>query len=186
MAPKKELQLAYWLMIILFFVGGICYAAFPAKTPEDPVRKMFKTAAGKVLFTHSLHKADSGYGISCADCHHHYEEDESELRACGDCHGLEESKKVPEACLDCHEPDENHHPGDAEDSEPRTCNECHLTQGDEALPEACGDCHDPDEIEAQEKPMNFQKRTDAFHTQCVKCHQDYGSGPVECASCHVM
>ncbi len=184
MTSKKELQRTINLAIILLIVGTICYAAFPVEEPKEPVRKMFKTTAGKVLFTHKTHKSSSGYGASCADCHHHYEEDEADLKACNSCHKPEVSKAVPSICLDCHEPGEAHHSGEA--SESFACADCHNTNKEESPPQACSDCHEPDEIEDQEKPMNFQKKSDAFHTQCISCHKEYGAGPVECSSCHVM
>ena len=46
------MQIAYILIIVLLFVGVISYAAFPAKTPDEPIRLMYKTVAGKVLFDH--------------------------------------------------------------------------------------------------------------------------------------
>ncbi len=192
MTPKKELKLAYALAIVLLLIGAICYAAFPVKQPDNPIRKMFKTNAGKVLFTHKLHRSESGYGATCFDCHHHHEEDAETLRACGDCHQAEAPREVPKACLECHEPSETHHPKPEEgvqesaDDEARACNDCHLVKEDGSLPQACLDCHEADEIGEQEKKMNFQKRSDAFHNQCINCHRQYGKGPVECSSCHVM
>jgi hypothetical protein len=115
MTPKRELQIAYGLIIVFLFVGVISYAAFPAKTPDEPVRLMYKTVAGKVLFDHKTHLSDSGYGLACQDCHHHPEEPEEleeALVACGVCHQvLEEGKTFPDSCLDCHEAE------DLEDSE---------------------------------------------------------------------
>ena len=84
MTPKRELQIAYSLIIVFLFVGVISYAAFPAKTPDEPIRLMYKTVAGKVLFDHKTHLSDSGYGLACQDCHHHPEEpEELEDSACG-------------------------------------------------------------------------------------------------------
>lgn len=146
MTPKKELQLAYGLAIVLFVAGIVSYAytAFSAKPPDEPVRIMFKSVAGKVLFSHKMHTADSGYGISCFDCHHHPEGDDTSLLACGDCHQIPvEEGAFPESCLDCHEAD------DLEDSE-------------------------------------ITKKGDAFHTQCIACHQEAGSGPEDCSDCHVL
>ena len=57
-------------------------------------------------------------------------------------------------CIDCH-----HH---IEDDDIYNCSECHEETGDEYLP----------------------SRADAFHAQCMGCHEDYGAGPVLCASCH--
>lgn len=184
MTPEKELQLAFRMALILGIIGFLCYAAIPVKTEKPPVRKMFTCIAGKVLFTHEMHTAQSGYGVSCKDCHHHNEKDEAEFRACGDCHFKEDIKQVPELCLSCHEPGEDHHGN--EDVAELTCNDCHKVTDDESLPQACTDCHEPDEIEGQEKSMDMQKRMDAFHNQCIDCHKEYDAGPVECSECHVM
>ena len=124
-------------------MGVLSYVAFSAKTPDQPVRKMFKCAAGKVLFDHKTHTDSSGYGISCYDCHHHPADDESALRACGDCHF--HSDKVedgrPQACMECHEPDELEdidltNKTDAFHSQ---CIDCHKEF--EAGPEECSSCH---------------------------------------------
>jgi len=144
MAPNKELRLAYGLAVVLFVLGVLTYAAFPAKTPDVPVRLMFKVVAGKVLFDHKTHTSETGYGLSCQDCHHHPEDDESALRACGDCHNLpEEGPQFTEACAECHESDE------IEDTE-------------------------------------MVKRGDAFHSQCIGCHEEFGAGAAECSECHVL
>ena len=142
MTSKKELQLAYGLVIVLFVVGVLSYAAFSAKTPDQPVRLMFKSVAGKVLFDHKTHTDDSGYGISCQDCHHHPEEDETDFRACGECHSLPpEGETLAMSCADCHEPDEIEgtemiKKGDAFHSQ---CIDCH--KANEAGPEECASCH---------------------------------------------
>jgi hypothetical protein len=90
----------------------LCYAAFPAKTPDEPVRLMFNVAAGKVLFDHKTHYADTGYGISCGDCHHTLDVDEyADAQSCSECHdpveGDEEIPKLADAfhqqCTGCHE-----------------------------------------------------------------------------------
>ena len=108
MTPDKELKMAYGLAVVLLIVGFVSFTAFSAKPPGEPVRKIFKTVAGKVLFDHKTHVADSGYGISCKECHHHPEGgDEESLRACGDCHEApKENAPVPQSCLDCHETDD--------------------------------------------------------------------------------
>ncbi len=184
MSPDKELKIACWLAGILLLVAVVCYA-MPEKEPEKPVRKMFKCLAGKVLFTHQEHFSD--YGVACADCHHHNEEDESAIRECGDCHAKEASQTVPKVCLDCHEPGEAHH--DNEEVAELACKDCHTPAEEESIPQACTNCHEEDEIEAPEMVMDFQVRTDAFHNQCTKCHKGYGSGPLyidaDCSKCHV-
>jgi hypothetical protein len=146
MTSRKDLQLAYGLAIVLFVVGVVSYAytAFSAKPPEEPVRIMYKSVAGKVLFGHKIHTTVSGYGIACYDCHHHPPEDESALRACGDCHDLPPEKG--------------------------------------ALPESCLECHATDEIEGTE----MLTTGDAFHSQCIGCHNEIEAGPRDCNDCHVL
>jgi hypothetical protein len=133
MTSKKELKLAYGLAIILLVLGVISYAAFPAKTPEEPVRIMYKIVAGKVLFDHKTHTSESGYGLSCNDCHHHPEDEDESLRACGDCHQIPaEGEAAPQACNDCHEPDE------IEDTE--------ITKRADAFHSQCEECHKESDI----------------------------------------
>ena len=144
MDSKKELRRAFIMAGILFAVAIICYAAASAKAPQgDPVRMMFYTSAGKVLFQHELHTVPSGYGASCYDCHHHPEEDESALRACSDCHGKEEgiSETALQTCLECHDQDEIE---DTEmvksaDAYHNQCIQCH--KDFEAGPTECSGCH---------------------------------------------
>ena len=143
MTPKKELQLAYGLIIILFLVGVISYAAFPAKSPDQPIRIMYKGVAGKVLFDHKTHASEVGYGLSCSDCHHHPEDEETSLRACGDCHQFLAEGQVPESCTECHDADE------VEDTEiikktdafHSQCEECHQESGAGPEENRCSWCH---------------------------------------------
>ena len=93
MASEKELQLAYRLATILLVVGILCYAAFPASTPDPPPRVMLKNMAGQVLFDHKGHTSVEGYGLSCIDCHHTNTNDDPHPDACGVCHGAENQEK---------------------------------------------------------------------------------------------
>ena len=127
MELKTEKIIVYGAAIVLFVVGVVCYAAFPEKKPEEPIRIMLKSTGGKVLFTHKEHNSVDGYGFDCTDCHHLYEE------------------------------------------------------GEGVKPEACGECH-----EADSEEEDVPKRSDAFHTQCIGCHEDDGTAPNECSQCHVL
>ena len=80
------------------------------------------------------------------------------------------------SCQDCH-----HHPGE-EDLDTRGCKACHLAAAGAPLPQSCQDCHDSDEVEGTE----MLKSGDAFHNQCIGCHQEFEAGPDECGQCHVM
>jgi Zn finger protein HypA/HybF involved in hydrogenase expression len=106
MTSKGEQSLALALAAILLVVGIVCYAAFAQKAPEEPVRLMFKTTAGKVLFDHKTHVSDDGYAIACDDCHH---EEQDETMSCSGewCHGPDSDPKRGDAlhmnCKGCHE-----------------------------------------------------------------------------------
>jgi hypothetical protein len=145
MTPQKELKLAYSLAAILLIVGFISYGAFPAKPPDEPIRIMYKTVAGKVLFDHKTHAAETGYALACQDCHHHPEDDaEAALQPCGNCHQiLPEGETLPATCLDCHEPE------DIEDVEitkrsdafHAQCESCHQEGGIGPVEQRCSWCH---------------------------------------------
>jgi hypothetical protein len=127
MFSKLQLKLAYGLAIYLFFVGVLCYAAFPPKIPDEPVRLMFDVTAGKVLFDHKTHYADDGYGISCGDCHHTLSEEEY---------------ADAQSCSECHDPDE----GDEDmpkraDAFHQQCSGCHEGYGAGPLEKDCSACH---------------------------------------------
>jgi len=140
MTEKKELRIAYILAVVLFFVGVSSYAGFSGPEPETPVRLMYKSVAGKVLFDHKTHANASGYGITCLECHHHPEEEEN-LASCVSCHPKEKSETVQLSCLDCHEADEidGSDPLIKSDAFHKQCIDCH--KEGEAGPVDCGSCH---------------------------------------------
>jgi hypothetical protein len=148
MTSKKLRKIVYGVAVLLLLIAIVCYAAFPIEAPEEPIRLMYQTNAGKVLFDHQTHTGGGGYGLDCFDCHHHTPDDEAGLISCGACH-------VPK-------PEEG------------------------VIPESCLECHDESEVEDAEYP----KRADAFHKQCMQCHEQYGKGPTstseDCGKCHVI
>ena len=114
MTSKNNLRLAYGLAFILLVVGVLSYAytSLFAKPLDQPIRLIFKVTAGNVLFDHKTHTADSGYGLSCLDCHHtEEEEDVTNPDLCGDCHEFEtEDEEIPKRadafhlqCTGCHQ-----------------------------------------------------------------------------------
>lgn len=140
MTPRKELQFAYRMALVLLVLGVFCYAAYSQKLPDPPMRIMFQSAAGRVLFDHQTHQQD--YGIACFDCHHHHEEDEGDLRACGDCHVHPDAEAPPTACWDCHEEDEVDAEEDAlkrADAFHNQCIGCH--EENDIEPVECSGCH---------------------------------------------
>ncbi|MFZ1986874.1 MAG: cytochrome c3 family protein [Desulfatitalea sp.] len=149
MTSKKHRLIMYGVAVQLLLIAIVCYAAFPVPVPEEPIRLMYQTNAGKVLFDHQTHASVKGYSLACTDCHHPHGGEEIAPVSCGMCHPPRpEGSKIPESCLDCH--------------------------SDEA------------EIEKPE----IMKRSDAFHAQCIQCHEQYGKGPQSgadnCSKCHVL
>ena len=124
MKRQTEKVLAYVIAAVLFAIGVVCYAAFPEKKPEEPIRIMFKSTAGKVLFDHKQHTWEDGYGIDCLDCHHAWEEDSGEKPlSCTECHPVDSEDEIKRSdalhqqCIGCHEDD-----GTA----PTDCTQCHV------------------------------------------------------------
>ncbi|MEJ2723954.1 MAG: cytochrome c3 family protein [Deltaproteobacteria bacterium] len=117
----REKLVAYAAGIILTVVGVVCYAAFPYRMPEQPVRIMFKSTAGNVLFNHKMHTSEQGYGYGCMECHH----------------TLEDVSERPLACGECHEPDS----GEVKRSDAfhKECQGCHDDSG--MGPVECSGCH---------------------------------------------
>ncbi|MEE4355529.1 MAG: cytochrome c3 family protein [Desulfococcaceae bacterium] len=81
-------------------------------------------------------------------------------------------------CVTCH-----HHPSEPEEGAPMpSCASCHDLPKDGSLPASCLECHGEGDVDLEGVPGN----TDALHGQCIGCHEEGGSGPAECAACHVM
>jgi hypothetical protein len=210
MELKKEKIIAYCLAIVLLIVGVVCYAAFPDKSPEEPIRIMFQSTAGKILFDHKGHTSEDGYGLECIDCHHEWtEEAEQKPGSCGICHLVEpiETEEGKEffdhdmhadeddgygiACIDCH-----HEWDEDSGDDPVSCSECHEDESTDdnsikimdAFHMQCIGCHDddgtaPTDCSGCHSPA---KRSDALHAQCIECHEDDGTAPVDCSECHVL
>lgn len=194
MGSKKDVKVACFIAVILFFVGVVCYAKYPVQQPDEPVRVVYKSLAGDVVFDHGQHAEN----YDCTVCHHHGETDE--FMACDKCHGAKTPAVVPSVCAGCHPLSEDDQDAYAEhhavlEDEPGqwACKDCHQLGKDGQVPVSCSQCHetDPDEsnpidFKKAVKPMNFLKLNDAVHKQCIGCHEDEGSGPVECSGCHAQ
>ena len=128
MGPKKELQLAYGVLIVLLIVGVISYAAIPSKPPDIPLRLMLTAGNGNVFFDHQGHAAIDGYGLACNDCHHELEGDDPEDVV---------------SCSECHDPDaeEGEDPPGRKDAFHIQCTSCHDAYGAGPLEKDCTTCH---------------------------------------------
>ena len=118
MDVKTERAIAYCILVVCILVGVVCYGAFPEEAPDEPVRIMFDSTAGSILFDHREHLSESGYGLDCVSCHH---EDEDDPAACGDCHDEDADVGRADAfhgqCKGCHEEAE---------AGPVDCSSCHV------------------------------------------------------------
>ncbi|RWU04061.1 cytochrome C [Pseudodesulfovibrio sp. S3] len=133
-----------------------------------------------VNFDHDEH---TGFASDCSDCHHGAEI-EPEPQKCTNCHqekpvnGLLSMREAGhESCANCHD--------DMFDKGLSSCKTCHNSvdmtkyQGDYT---SCSDCHD---VEVRELVI---PRMNAFHDQCLSCHESMGVGPYgpdECNQCHI-
>lgn len=126
MRLKTEKAFAFCIACILLIAGIVCYAAFPQRKPDQPVRIMFKSLAGNVLFSHTEHVSEEYYGFQCIDCHHYYDEEDESTILCGECH-MEENDEGDDEVPTC---------SDAIHSQ---CIGCHQESG--GGPDECSECH---------------------------------------------
>lgn len=163
MTSKKHRKIIYGVAIHLLVISVICYAAFPVTAPDEPIRLMYQTNVGKVIFDHQTHAADTGFGLSCFDCHHHPYDDDMALVACGQCHSVVPKEgEVPEYCLECHDSTEIE---DAEypkrsDALHQQCTQCHLEFGKGPLYQNALSKEDQEKLKTQ--PNEW--------VDCDKCH----------------
>lgn len=207
MPDKKNLKTAYAVAGICIVVAVIAYAAASAIRAEEPVRVHFDvTGHENVLFSHLDHL---DYNFSCTDCHHEFAGTIGKMEAsCSTCH-ISGELRIPAfdedglfdhdthsydyglSCMDCH------HEMDDFGMDPQRCSDCHEPGGygmsqltmAEAAHQSCIDCHSAMGGPVEENCSSCHSprgRTDAFHDQCMGCHEDVGKGPIEanCEGCH--
>jgi hypothetical protein len=176
MTSKNEKLLGFIVFAVCLIVGILCYTVVPAKAPESPVRVMFHALGGNVLFDHQTHS--DAYNLDCDDCHHAYKKGQKEMPGhCGACH-----QKDNEYRQALGEKGFFNHKVHSEDYG-LECSQCHhdYVAGKPGGLEPCGDCHLRDS--GDESILNYM---DAFHRQCIGCHEEMGLSPgkTECAGCH--
>ena len=77
MLQKIKKFLPYFIIISLSLVGILGYLS---KDTGSPVRVLFRTKGGNVIFSHKTHLSD--YGIECVKCHHDTGKKEYDCRKC--------------------------------------------------------------------------------------------------------
>jgi hypothetical protein len=146
MTSEKHRMIMYGVTILLLAIAIVSYAAFPVKTPEEPIRLMYHTNAGNVLFDHQTHASAQGYALSCVDCHHLHAGEEIEPVSCAMCHPPRPDRlAIADSCLDCHMMDEIESPQIMKRSEAlhEQCMSCHeqYGKGPSFGPDDCSRCH---------------------------------------------
>lgn len=149
------------VVAVCIVVAAVGYL-LPQDSPDAPTRVVMENSGGRVFFTHQLHAED--LGLACEDCHHD---------------GLVEEGAKPLPCATCH-------PKEFDDefrlkhqkSFPSNdyCERCHYTEPSADMP-------DEDRPDTDMLPLTG----DAFHWQCMGCHESMGAGPYgdeSCTECH--
>lgn len=143
----------------LLAVAVLGYATDHPK-PDVPPRVLFDNSGGRVFLGHAAHADD--YGYDCADCHHDGVDDQRPVQ-CGACHPREFGPEFAAAHQKAF-PSEEY------------CQRCHDEAPRAGMPE-------------DERPDTdlLPTRADAFHGQCMSCHEAEDAGPYgedSCTSCH--
>ncbi|MGE4551879.1 MAG: cytochrome c3 family protein [Desulfovibrionaceae bacterium] len=172
-------------VLLLVAVAGYLV---PSGHAEAPVRLLFDSAGGKVLFAHQDHAKT--YGVDCRRCHH-AGFDETSPRPCGDCHpaGFEapfatehQTRFKPDQCGQCHHArldgmtfDHAAHQAILD----KDCQACHHGPDIEPEPMACNNCHG-DKADGKAPALR-----DAAHQRCASCHEDETApAAMKCGFCH--
>ncbi len=176
MTSKNEKNVAFIAAVACLALGVLGYTVVPAKSPDTPPRVMFYALGGNVLFDHQTHS--DAYNLACDVCHHAYVRGKSDKpKPCGDCHHKENEYRPALGDKGIF-----NHKTHSEDYG-LECAQCHhdYEQGKPGGLEPCGDCHLRETGDA-----SILKRMDAFHQQCMGCHDDMGVSPgkSDCAGCH--
>lgn len=149
--------------------------------PQETCTRCHHAELGKLSqkWDHDTHAED--YATACTDCHHDTDI-EAEPGACNQCHGEKAEDATPSLRDAVHSKCEGCHV-DMYEAKLEGCHECHevLPGKVEGAQPACNSCHyDTDEI-----PL--ASRMDAYHGQCMGCHEESDKGPFgdeSCKSCH--
>jgi len=191
-------------IIGLAAVGILGYST-PKEKRDEPLRVLYKSKGGPVVFDHKAHSGPDGYVASCDACHHLrkrvvYTTESGAVTFDHEAHSI--SPEYGLGCTDCH------HEQELElDSRIQECGECHQPGSDHnaSFDEAgrihrtaagvkCADCHRMRlTFEADEGPVVFDHHahatSDDYDLECSECHHKPGAGTgaktPRCDLCHL-
>jgi hypothetical protein len=177
-----------------------------AESPGEPVPcgSCHAVAFGEEF--RKSHPTDFTDKSSCQSCHHkefagtsfdHDTHSEEYSADCTDCHHTEDIEPDPGNCADCHEKEGDESMPSLRDAAHTRCASCHEEWKDEKLA-GCENCHESAEkvqepytscADCHEKPVKemLLTRMNAYHQQCMGCHEEMGAGPQgeeDCNQCH--
>jgi hypothetical protein len=146
------------ISVVLALVAAVGFLIPPA-VQDAPTRVVLDNSGGRVIFNHLTHVDD--YGLECSDCHHDDIGQDTPI-ACGNCHPAAFDKKFKAEHMKNFKSDE-------------ACLRCHDEKPTGPLSE-----EDRPDIES------IPTRSEAFHKQCMSCHEDMGGpyGEDSCYECH--
>ena len=176
---------------------GIVGYSMQDDPPTEPLRFVYETKTGPVVFDHKLHA--KGQAGECSRCHHlgtllGFETDNGVVEFDHKAHGL--SERFGLSCSDCHHL-RKRLPFASSEGPVVFDHLTHRTSGDYDL--GCGDCH-----HAREKDKPIRKCSvchalgsennefvdeDAIHktavgVKCMECHEELLEKEGGCATCH--
>jgi len=129
MGKTRSNQIALLLLLTCLIVGVVAFYYQDAKAPpEEPIRVVYESKGGLVVFDHAAHIARMEN--DCTACHH-YDGDEEDKENCRDCH-IDNDIPVMDAY---HEKGEDFR----EDDTYQSCMSCHQERGKD--PKNCRGCH---------------------------------------------
>jgi len=129
MENNRSNQGALLLLVASLLVGVVAFFFHEGKAPpRDPVRIVYESTGGLVIFDHAAHSARAK--DNCMVCHH-YDGDDEVKESCRDCH---EAAGIPFLHA-YHEKGEDF----ADDDAYQSCMSCHEAGGMD--PKNCRGCH---------------------------------------------
>lgn len=183
------------VLAIILLAGAVAGYSLSSCPRQTPVRLLFDTPGGKVLFHHQAHAETSG--IDCLRCHHTGFEstgpDGKTPQPCNACHAPSfaapfakdhQAHFRPEQCGRCHHAEQKGLAFDHQTHEvllDQDCQACHHGPDIEPEPMACHNCHGDTAAD------RIPSLRDAAHRRCASCHADETAPEaMRCAFCHTI
>jgi len=197
---KKRQALFPAVVIIVTAAVGILGYSLEDEQRAEPLRMLYETTAGPVVFDHQLHATSGSYDLECRKCHHlethlSFEADEGPVVFDHQAHGREGSGMECREChhLTTHLSFENDRGGVVFDHQTHStsadydlgCDDCHHMKEEGKRVAECGSCHK----RGSDNNSSFEEDEDAVHkraigAKCIECHSEAVEEEQGCVMCH--